>query len=319
MTIYVLLLNCLLVLLIGIAQAVLPACGRRTIFFSVTVPEHFRETKEARALLRDFRWLILGWTILAEIVMVASIDAAIPWLQLAAFFVLIAGATGAYARERSQTLPYAVAPSSERFAQLAPPSVGLVGSYIALAVAVVPFIAAALFAWSHWSRIPDTRALWNAFAVNGTMDALLLLLGVAILHGARRGSPLRWVNLTVIVAFLSVFSAATAIFTALRWINPAEHFSDQLFPVTILTVFIGIITWALRKASQLRDGSDTTPDECWKLGQFYYNPEDPAWLVERRFGLGYTPNFAKPKACIATAVFFLLPIMAIASLTIAHS
>ena len=319
MTIYALLINCLLVLLIGIAQAVLPACGRRTIFFSVTVPDHFRETDEGRALLRHFRWLILPGTILAETLTVANIYAAIPSLQLAAFFLLIAGATGAYARVRSQTLRYAVAPSSERVAQLTSPSAGLAGSYVALAAAVFPFVAAALFARSHWSRISDTPALWNAFAVNGTMDTLLLLLGVAILHGARRGSPLRFVNLVVIVAFISVFSAATALFTALRWLNPAEQFSKHAFPTAILVVFIGIISWALLKASQLRDSSDTTPDECWKLGQFYYNPQDPALLVERRFGLGYTPNFAKPLACVATAVFLLLPVVAIVSLMIAHS
>ena len=27
---------------------------------------------------------------------------------------------------------------------------------------------------------------------------------------------------------------------------------------------------------------DATPDECWKLGLIYYNPDDPAWVVETR-------------------------------------
>lgn len=39
---------------------------------------------------------------------------------------------------------------------------------------------------------------------------------------------------------------------------------------------------------------DRTPDECWKLGQFYFNPDDAAVWVEKRAGVGYTLNFARP-------------------------
>ncbi|GAC43239.1 DUF5808 domain-containing protein [Paenibacillus popilliae] len=33
-------------------------------------------------------------------------------------------------------------------------------------------------------------------------------------------------------------------------------------------------------------------DKYWKLGMFYYNPNDPAVWVEKRSGLGLTNNFA---------------------------
>lgn len=36
---------------------------------------------------------------------------------------------------------------------------------------------------------------------------------------------------------------------------------------------------------------DRTPDECWKWGLFYVNPNDPAIFVEKRIGLGWTINF----------------------------
>jgi uncharacterized membrane protein len=36
---------------------------------------------------------------------------------------------------------------------------------------------------------------------------------------------------------------------------------------------------------------DVTPDHAWKLGIIYFNPADPAFLVEKRFGLGWTLNF----------------------------
>ncbi|MFD0960213.1 DUF1648 domain-containing protein [Paenibacillus chungangensis] len=35
-------------------------------------------------------------------------------------------------------------------------------------------------------------------------------------------------------------------------------------------------------------------DQHWKLGQFYFNPKDPAIFVEKRFGVGWTMNFARP-------------------------
>ncbi|MGD1083909.1 MAG: DUF5808 domain-containing protein [Verrucomicrobiota bacterium] len=41
---------------------------------------------------------------------------------------------------------------------------------------------------------------------------------------------------------------------------------------------------------------DRTPDECWKLGVFYVNQNDPALFVEKRFGIGWTLNLANPRA-----------------------
>ena len=37
-------------------------------------------------------------------------------------------------------------------------------------------------------------------------------------------------------------------------------------------------------------------DRYWKAGSFYYNKEDPAMFVEKRFGIGTTVNFANPWA-----------------------
>jgi uncharacterized membrane protein len=36
-----------------------------------------------------------------------------------------------------------------------------------------------------------------------------------------------------------------------------------------------------------------TPDRCWKWGLIYDNPDDPAVIVEKRFGIGYTVNFGR--------------------------
>ena len=37
-----------------------------------------------------------------------------------------------------------------------------------------------------------------------------------------------------------------------------------------------------------------TPDRCWKKDIYYVNGADPALFVEKRVGIGYTPNFGNP-------------------------
>jgi uncharacterized membrane protein len=44
-------------------------------------------------------------------------------------------------------------------------------------------------------------------------------------------------------------------------------------------------------------------DKHWKLGVFYFNPNDPAIFLEKRFGIGWTINFARP---LAWTIFILL-------------
>jgi len=48
-----------------------------------------------------------------------------------------------------------------------------------------------------------------------------------------------------------------------------------------------------------------TPDNCWRWGIFYVNPDDPALFVKKRYGLGHTLNFGKrwSWAIVALLVF----------------
>jgi uncharacterized membrane protein len=62
---------------------------------------------------------------------------------------------------------------------------------------------------------------------------------------------------------------------------------------------------------------DRTPDRCWKAGVFYFNPDDPAIMVEKRFGIGYTLNFGQPLSWVIVAALTILPVLIIV-LTRAH-
>ena len=51
---------------------------------------------------------------------------------------------------------------------------------------------------------------------------------------------------------------------------------------------------------------DRTPDAAWKLGLLYYNPDDPALLVEKHFGIGWTLNFGRPAVWLILLGILLL-------------
>jgi uncharacterized protein DUF5808 len=51
------------------------------------------------------------------------------------------------------------------------------------------------------------------------------------------------------------------------------------------------------------------PDNCWKWGIFYVNPDDPAVFVRKRYGLGYTLNFANRWSWAAVALIALAIIL----------
>ena len=50
------------------------------------------------------------------------------------------------------------------------------------------------------------------------------------------------------------------------------------------------------------------PDAAWK-GSFYSNANDPALLVPKRFGLGYTLNFGNPWSWAVLAFVLLIVVV----------
>ena len=48
-------------------------------------------------------------------------------------------------------------------------------------------------------------------------------------------------------------------------------------------------------------------DRYWSGGFFYTNPDDPAVLVPKRFGLGWTVNFGHPHGKLFLISILLLP------------
>ena len=54
------------------------------------------------------------------------------------------------------------------------------------------------------------------------------------------------------------------------------------------------------------DTSSPSDDAYWKWGMFYFNKDNPDLFVEKKFGVGWTVNFARPG--IWLFLFFILVI-----------
>jgi uncharacterized membrane protein len=100
---------------------------------------------------------------------------------------------------------------------------------------------------------------------------------------------------------------------------PLPLFWPILACQTVLIVAIVVIAlrmgqggWRLGAREENGTGNDNappvgdrTPDECWKLGLLYFNPNDPALFVEKRFGVGWTLNFANAKSWLIIGALLL--------------
>jgi len=131
---------------------------------------------------------------------------------------------------------------------------------------------------------------------------------------------------SIVLLVMEYWIAALFSYLAIRPLLPAslERPPVAIAMVAGLIAIAGsaVLMWlgqaGSRMPSQQRSGTasagpvgDRTEDRFWKLGVFYFNRDDPAVMVERRFGIGYTVNFAHPIAWI----IILLPLLAMVTVT----
>jgi uncharacterized membrane protein len=326
------------IVLLAILLHWMPLWRRSGVWFGVTVPPDFGNEPEARETLRLYRLETWGLSFGALLLAFAGGQWEAAWMPAAAVVLQTVGATAAFALARRRILPYA-----QRMASVRSASVGLTreGFPGGAASALVPFsvlIAAGVYLRANWQRIPARFPMhWGA---SGTPDrwgsptwqnvygpllicaplvGLLLLLGWAILRGSPRArvaatadwtARLRRANLLLLIAITWGISVMFGAISLSPLFAPREMPGAMVwFPMALLLGTIFVFGWRMIRISQEpRSGSDGTPDECWKLGQFYYNPDDPALMVERRFGIGYTVNFGNRLSWLLMGVLLLIVI-----------
>lgn len=127
----------------------------------------------------------------------------------------------------------------------------------------------------------------------------------------RKKWSLYTIILAIILTLLFTFIQLTYIYPELIvFMEPVALGTTAL--VLIGTIILSINTGQGGSRIKLSSSDDTDfierdDDRFWKLGQFYFNKNDPAIFIEKRFGIGWTNNWAHPVSWIITIAVIALP------------
>jgi len=286
-----------------------PALRTSGLYFSVRVTDEFRASEAGRRIGRAYRIRLALLTAATVAIAVATHTNAI---MAGSLLVLFAGAIWFCVAARKELLPFAVNGPATRTASLAPADNRLPGGLPAATGPFVILAANALWLQLHWDQIPPrfpihfniagkadrwAQTTWSGvygqLIVGEVLLAAILLSAIIIVRTAPGGTE--W-SARFRKAATRVHIGGMWIVSILMAFVSLNHFygSDTLPRVVLAVVLVaaGILSWPLFRMSMMPgSGTDRMPDNAWKLGIFYYNPDDPALMVRRRFTPGYTLNF----------------------------
>ena len=291
---------------VGALTLAIPNMTRRGMLFAVPLPDNFRESGIGRRSIAIFRALV-GAVLIAELAaLFLSPEPLLPPLvTLGPLLIVGAGVAGFY-WQRRKLVPFAVQSLRPREAELSEIPDKLPWFMWLSAGPFVILATAAAFLYSNWESIPlrfprhwglnGQPDAWSARTVQGVFGPLvfgaencayLLIMAVALWFGARRSRFRR-----VVLAGLVGIDYLLALLFACIPTGPLLHIPIwAAVLVTLLFVTVLTIIMARAASSEPRTPVEATPEECWKGALIYYNPNDAALFVEKRFGLGYTLNF----------------------------
>jgi len=302
------------------------------VLFGVTVVEGFATTPAGQAIVRRYR----AHVVVAGVAGLLGVTAGLAMDRVPAggvsILVQVALCTAAWVAARAHTRPHAVASAPVRRAVLVPAPPAALSPLLE----AVPFgllATAGVVLGLSWERIPERFPVhWGLEGPDrfsertplGVFGPLLLgtilclgMIGLraAILAlspsrpGDARASALRsllrtsLLGASLLVA-LSLAGAALSPLTGGPWLTLVL----SGIGVVALLALVGVT--AVRVASLPPGGpGDGTPDDRWKWGLVYVNPDDPAIFVPKRAGLGYTINLGRPGGVAVMAAILAVPLV----------
>jgi uncharacterized membrane protein len=94
----------------------------------------------------------------------------------------------------------------------------------------------------------------------------------------------------MVVAMLTVELMIALLFVAIPLkLTGVIAISIPVMALGPLALLIPAMAYAVHESNKPRD-PDPTPNQCWRGGIIYYNPNDAALFVQRRDGIGFTVN-----------------------------
>jgi hypothetical protein len=319
----------------------LPELTRRDVYFAVTVAPGFRDRPDGRAILHRYR---IDLAMLSPVVFAAVFAAArqLGFRFMPVTLVLVhAGSFGAFYRARKRVMRYAVAPTTIRKADLGRRDRGVPGGRL---LAFGPFLPIAACTALLWMRGKEaTAGLYFASAAGILAGFTILRYGMShwarCIHavGPELAKEMRFRRTASVIVLAEEYLIAAQG----TWIVLMPHHRNLmrgsnagmvvaevagLLILTLTAVLVlarmgqGGSRLAANSLSFLSSGDasgcgqaepvgDRTEDRYWKLGLVYFNRDDAAVVVERRFGLGYTLNFARVETWVMVTLLLAGPMI----------
>jgi uncharacterized membrane protein len=289
---------------VALALLGIPHITPRDLLFGVPVPEGFRSTETGRRALRSYRLRI---AIPAAISLLGMVLFPNPLVDVGAVLVTTVLGIASFVAQNRKLKPFAIQPSLIRQTTLSPsePLPWFAWSGI---LPLLLLAGAAMYLHSHWDQIParfpvhfsfdgtpnrwadrTVRGVYGPLVMGGGFTAWLFGLVLAGWYGSRRADSMRR---PIVVVMLTVELMIALLFGAL----PLKLTGVIALPMSVmvlgpLALLIPAMAYAVRESNKPHD-PDPTPNECWKGGMIYYNPNDAALFVQRRDGIGFTVNLA---------------------------
>jgi uncharacterized membrane protein len=128
----------------------------------------------------------------------------------------------------------------------------------------------------------------------------------------------RWSTFMFILGFLM---SVLFYFMQLTMMLELDPIMMTIIPFIMTGIILIYAVWLSfstgQGGSRIKINGNSTPtgqtnqddDQFWRLGQFYFNRNDPAYFVEKRFGVGWTINLARPLSWIILLAIILLPVV----------
>lgn len=337
-----------LVALVGLILLWMPRYSRRELFFAVTAPAEFPASANGVSIRRGYRKGVFIITVAATGVAFLGARRDFFALPLVALLGEVAGCFAVFLRARRRALGFAVAPTPEREARLAPRHIRLPGGWSAQCAPFLLLLAAGVYLHAHWGGIParfpvhwgiDGQANgWSERTVMGVYGALFVGAAISLAMLAFGWLTLRWARrvhasgsaaeadvarerrFLLMLLFTEYFLAVILSWVALLPVRPLPNLSPS--PAVPLGMVIGlllvlILLFLLHRPVEPAPTAgtatvgDRTEDRYWKAGVFYVNPNDPALFVEKRFGIGYTINMGHWAAWVIFSAILFVPLLTV--------
>lgn len=328
----------------------LPRLSRPEIFFGVTVPRDFRDSAEGRRLIRIYRLILWGVVAVVGVragagrghglvvlggflawyaahrmarrhavqpssVREASLTNPAPkvpgnWLvNLGPFLILGGVAVYLYQTYAALPDPYPVHWNLQGVAdRFAPKTARIVFRLPAVGLAICTAMALSAYSIARHSKRISAGGAAEAQETSFRRMNLRLLLGaqyyIAILLG--------WVTIAYRISSAMPLAHYVLITVAILPLPLAIYLSVRYGQGGTRLAESPTATLGLTGSSAL--AGDRTSDAHWRLGMIYYNPDDAAIWVEKRFGVGYTVNFARPLAWAILLAMLAGPLLAIVAM-----